>query len=213
MRDFSKVSPTVWRSKKFRSLPDMEAKHVYLYLLTCPHGNSAGCFDLHPMYACADLGMIEIRYRQCISMLSAAGLIEWDDDENTVLITNWDEFNAPANARHAAGIISQLSQASSLSLKVKAFQPLRQDIATRKFDKEAFVRNAIATFVEQYSDGIPTETRDRDQTKTETRPDLDETETREESSRQPRPVAALKGDGPTASVSRLMETRLMRNTA
>ena len=225
MRDFSKVSPSVWRSKKYRSLGSMEAQHVYLYLLTCPHGNSAGCFDLHPMYACADLGMTEIQYLDCIERLCLAGLIEWDAGENTVLIVNWLEFNAPANAKHAIGILSQLGQASSEKLKAKVFHEIRADVITRKFDREAFVRNAIEVFSKLYGDGIPTETETRPETEreTETRPDQTKTETREKPRAALRTVCAEGRDGlapsakgrppPTADPSRLLETKILRGTA
>ncbi len=214
MREFCKVSPTVWRSKKFRSLPNIEARHVYLYLLTCPHANASGCFDIHPMYAAADLGLSDIQFRDCINTLSEAGLLEWDDAENTVLIGNWVEFNGPQNPKHALGILSQLAQVSSDTLKGKAFQDLYAEISRKKFDREASVRKAMDTLFEPYRNGIATR---QDGDKTETRLDLDETrlETREENSRTPlRAVAAKEGDGLAASVSnRLLQTSLMKRTA
>jgi hypothetical protein len=216
MREFSKVSPTVWRSKKFRSLPDMEARHVYLYLLTCPHANSAGCFDIHPLYAAADTGLPEDRFRYCMDTLSKAGLIEWDDAENTVLIGNWVEFNGPQNPKHALGILSQLSQVSSHHLRAKAYQELRDEISRKKFDREGAIRKAMETFCEPYGDGIATRLRqDGDIDKTETRQDETRLETREEVSRPPlRAVAALPGDGLAASgAERLLNTTLMRRTA
>jgi hypothetical protein len=216
MREFSKVSPTVWRSKKFRSLPGIEERHVYLYLLTCPHANASGCFDIHPLYAAADLGLSDIQFRDCIHTLSEAGLIEWDEAENTVLIGNWVEFNGPQNPKHALGILSQLAQVSSDTLKGKAFQDLYAEIARKKFDREASVRKAMDTLFEPYRNGIATR-QDGDKTETETRLDLDKTrlETREEDSRPPlRAVAAPEGDGLAASgAERLLNTTLMRRTA
>ncbi len=214
MREFSKVSPTVWRSKKFRSLPDMEARHVYLYLLTCPHANSAGCFDIHPLYAAADTGLSEERFRYCIDTISKAGLIEWDEAENTVLIGNWVEFNGPQNPKHALGILSQLVQVSSETLRTKAYQDLRDEIYRKKFDREASIRKAMDTLFGQYQDGIATRQR-QDVDKTETRQDETRLETREESSRTPlRAVAPQDGDGLAASAAeRLLNTSLMRRTA
>ncbi len=222
MRDFAKVSPTIWRSKKFRSLSSRDAKYIYQYLLTCPHGNSAGCFDLHPMYACADLDMSEIEYRNGIESLVSVGLIEVDVDENTVLIVNWLEFNAPANPKHAMGLLSQLEQASSETLKAKVFHELVAIIRAKKFDREAFVRNAVDVFLKRYGNGIATETRPETETETETRPD--QTETKTETRGKPRTalrtVAAEGRDGlapeergrsPPAT-SPLLETDLMRRS-
>ena len=34
MRDFSKISPDVWQSERFRALPSDEARYLFLYLMT-----------------------------------------------------------------------------------------------------------------------------------------------------------------------------------
>ena len=46
MREFSKVSPAVWQSERFHSLPSDDGRYVHLYLLTNDHQNSAGCYRL-----------------------------------------------------------------------------------------------------------------------------------------------------------------------
>lgn len=218
MREFSKVSPTVWRSKKFRALPSIECRHVYLYLLTCPHANSAGCFDIHPLYAAADLGLTEEQFRDAIDTLSKAGLLEWDGEENTVLIGNWVEFNGPQNPKHALGILSQLSQVSSDTLRAKAFQELRTEIYRKKFDREAAIRKAMETLFEPYGNGIATrQDVDKTETETETRQDETRLETREESSRAPLRAAAASGRGGRAAFEgvdhHLLATDLMKRTA
>lgn len=180
MRDFSKVSPTIWRSRKFRSLSSDGARMLYLYLLTCPHGNSAGCFDLHPMYACADLGWSEDAYREAIESLSIADLVMVDWAENTLWIVNWDEFNEPTNPKHAIGLLTQLDQASSVKLKSVAFQAFIARFKARKFDQDTSLRKAIEILSKAYREAITTETETESEMETEmeTRPDQTETETR-----------------------------------
>ena len=196
MRDFSKVSPTLHNSVKFRSLRDnFAAKCIYHYLITCPHGNSAGCFDLRDGYACDDNDMELKQYRDCIKTLSKAGLIEVDEVTKTVLITNHMEFNSPANAKHAVGILSQLARVSSDGLFLKRYQEIDEVIRAKKFDRDSSVRAAYDTHAKRYHDCIATldqdQRPDREGDQTETIP-----ETREESSRTPRSaVAALTGDG------------------
>lgn len=203
MRDFTKVSPSLWRSKKFRSLKSDEAKMIYVYLLTCPHGNSAGCFDIHPGYAAADLDMVSERYQEGLKLLCEAGLIECDTVENTVFITNWMEFNEPSNPKHALGILSQLGQTSSDALKAKRFNELQAVVRAKKFDREQSIRAAFDLFlngIERVSPPRPdeTETRDRDGDQTETRPDGDQ-DLREKAQTPSRPPATLTGGGLTAS--------------
>jgi hypothetical protein len=175
MREFVKVSQTLWRSRKFKSLGE-QSRLAYLYILTCPHSTSAGCFDLHPLYACADLGWQPIQFANCMDTLCSVGLVDWDGEENTVFIDNWMEFNSPANPKHAMGIIGQLAQVASHRLKLKAFQLLKQEIVERKFDRDAAVRNCLSDFLIRFGNGIPTETKTERETRLDqdqTRPDLE----------------------------------------
>lgn len=178
MREFSKVSPSVWRSKKFRAIKDHEAQRVYLYLLTCPHGSSIGCFDIDPNYAAADLEINSEQFRTCIETLSNALLIEFDWDDNTVLLVNWESYNEPANINHAKGMIAQFKQASSEMLKAKCFKAFLPIFISKGCDKDASFRKAWQPLFDQYRNGIATETETRDQRpEMETRPRLEETET------------------------------------
>ncbi len=175
MRDFSKVSPTLWRSRKFKALTDETAKLAYLYLLTCPHGNSAGCFDLPTMYACADLDIKEAAYLKALDALIKVGLVEYDQDDETVLLVNWATFNVPTNAKHAMGLLDQLDQASSISLKSAALKDFQKAIHAKGFDEvealaKAMDRLSIAYLeaMERVSPPRPDQTETRDQTERET---------------------------------------------
>ncbi len=224
MRDFSKVSPRVWRSKKFRSLPDVWAKQAYLYLLTSPHGNSAGCYDLDPLYAASDIGMTEIAFREAIESLSIAGLIEFDKAEQTVLIVNWEAFNEPTNPKHALGLLIQLNQASSSTLKNAAFHRFLAIFRAKGYDRDSNLKRAIETLLIDYPEPIPTKTETKMETERETRPRGDLDLDARESSEPPRfAVAALTGNGSAAignkvlempplpdQLNRLLQTNLMR---
>lgn len=219
MREFSKISPTVWRSRKFKSLPDMEAKFVYFYILTSPHNNSAGCYDLHPMYAGADLGITDIQFRYCIDTLSKANLIEFDNDENTVMIINWENYNEPMNPKHALGLLYQLNQASSKRLKLIVFSKFLEIFKAKGFDANQALANAIDTLSIEYGYCIPTYTETETEIETENRPDLDKTFTDTSAKIETPPngsLAIAKGHGglpsPTegALKSRLLQTPLMK---
>ncbi len=55
MTEYSKVQNRIWNSKTFLQLNE-DSKFLWLYLLTCPHGNIVGLFVLKPGYAQEDLG-------------------------------------------------------------------------------------------------------------------------------------------------------------
>lgn len=106
MRDYAKISCSIWNSRKFRSLNDDDAKLLYFYLHTCRHVNSVGCFILPPGYAVTDLGWSEQRFRQALDRLSTASLTGWDEAENLVRIVDYLKQDPLTNPSHAAGVVS-----------------------------------------------------------------------------------------------------------
>ena len=116
MRDFTKVSPTLWQSKRFLGLPSDDGRFLYLYLLTCPHQNSAGCFWLPDGYACNDLCWEEDRYQRARQELIDAELIQYDETDDVVLIERWFNHNPPMNQSHMTGIKRALEKVPSAVL-------------------------------------------------------------------------------------------------
>jgi hypothetical protein len=104
MRDFSKISPAVWQSKRFNSLPSDDGRYLYLYLLTNEHQTSAGCYRLPDGYAINDLRWELSRYVKARQELVAADLILFDATESVVMITRWFKHNAPQNESHFVGV-------------------------------------------------------------------------------------------------------------
>lgn len=113
MRDFAKISCSIWHSRKFRSLPNDDCRLVYLYLHTNPHVNSLGCYVLPFGYAIADLGWNDmdtdpIRYRDCIEALCDSGLIGFDPAESVVRIVDFLKHSPFSNEKHAKGAVKIL---------------------------------------------------------------------------------------------------------
>ena len=104
MRDYGKIFTSIWNSKKFRGIDD-DARLIYLYLHTCPHINSTGCFVLKDLYAAADLNWDVERYRKGIDTLVETLLIGFDASENVLRIVNYLKFDPFMNKNHAKGAI------------------------------------------------------------------------------------------------------------
>lgn len=102
-RLFSKVSPAVWRSKRFLALPTSDAKLAYLFMLTNEHVTSAGAYRLKEGYAVSDLGWDIPRYREALAHLVAAKLIAHDEGTSEVYVQRWFKHNPPQNDKHAQG--------------------------------------------------------------------------------------------------------------
>lgn len=113
MREFSKISPSLWHSKRFQNLHLDDAKFVYLFLLTCEHQNSAGTYRLPAGYACHDLGWNIERYSNALAELENADLVVVDINTDEILIRRWFKHNPPMNPKHRIGIVGVLERLDS----------------------------------------------------------------------------------------------------
>lgn len=215
MRQFSKVYSTLWTSKKFASLTDQFDKLVYLYIVTGPHANSSGCYDLKAGYACADLECEPEAYRKAIDSLSISGLIETEKGTNTVLITNWMTFNEPTNPKHALGVFTQLEAATSETLKSKRAQELMAVLEAKKYYHDKACGEALHRLSEAYRNTL-------DQTRPDLRPDQTQIRPRLETAVEAVPLCAEGRSGPSptrgqrspgAFSSTLLETAYMKGSA
>jgi hypothetical protein len=111
-RDFSKVSPKVWRSPRFRGL-QVEQKLFYVYVLTCEHQSSAGCFRLPDAYAAADLGWNEQELEKARAALITAELLVHDPATEEYFVPRWFKHNPGTNPKHRSGIVRIISELDS----------------------------------------------------------------------------------------------------
>ncbi|RUU11034.1 hypothetical protein EOD23_11600 [Mesorhizobium sp. USDA-HM6] len=134
-RQFTKVAPAVWRSRRFIGLPD-EAKVGFLYLLSNAHVTSAGVYELPRGYACADLVWSETAYESVLKELVNVGLIDRDPDGDVILIERWFKHNPPANDDHATGARRRLQAIECDRLREKALSAFDEANAAR-IEREA----------------------------------------------------------------------------
>jgi hypothetical protein len=128
MRDFSKVSPKLWRSGRFRDLSD-DARLLYLFLLTCEHQTSAGCCRIPGAYATADLGAkwTAERLHAARDHLSKAELIVHDDNTDEYFVCRWFKHNPPTNQKHLQGVRRMISELDSEAVREVAAADLLED--------------------------------------------------------------------------------------
>jgi hypothetical protein len=129
VRDFSKISPTLWHSERFNGLANDDARYTYLYLLTSEHQTSAGCYRLPDAYAAADLHWPVERYRKARAELLEAGLIRFDANANVLMVTRWFRFNPPMNEKHLKGIRHIMERLPSQTIWADATAELDETLA------------------------------------------------------------------------------------
>jgi hypothetical protein len=116
MREFSKVSPTIWQSKNFKSLSAREAL-LFLYLSTGPLQTSGGCYCLNAHYACADLKIKFADYLAMTEKLSSLQMIRVDHETSEVMIEGWFRDNPPMNENHRKGTLKEIERINSEELR------------------------------------------------------------------------------------------------
>ena len=164
MRDYSKISPAVWQSARFNSLPSDDGRYLYLYLLTCSHQTSAGCYVLPEGYACSDLRWPPERYRGAREQLIAADLVHFDPEYEAVLITRWFKHNPPMSESHLVGIERQLERLPSLALWEESQTALQESWEAIQAEKAAKAQRRQKTSCGA-SNGLGAALRDRLETK------------------------------------------------
>jgi hypothetical protein len=120
MRDFSKVSPAVWESDRFWSLPNDSDRLCYHYVITNAHINSGGCYKLPSGYAAHDLRRPVEQFEASRGALIAAGLIEYDEKTRELYVLRWFRHNAPTTLNHFTGAMRQIERIESPTLRQKA---------------------------------------------------------------------------------------------
>ena len=105
MSRYATVETFIWHDEKLRELPE-DARHLFLYLLTSPHGNMCGLFYLPELYACSDLQWEPKRYRKGIDTLCHTLLIEVDGD--VIWIKNYLKYNPIRGPRQVTGAAKKL---------------------------------------------------------------------------------------------------------
>lgn len=134
MREFCKINPSVWSSKRFASL-DGDGQRFYLYCLTSPHSNALGCYKLKIGYIMVDLGIDEKKFYTVSHTVSKTGLIQYDREQEVIWIDRWFDFNPPNNPKHCLKIINELLQVPDCCLKAKTAQQFHDFIQSTSWDK------------------------------------------------------------------------------
>ena len=149
MRDYGKISTSIWNSRKFQGLTSDDARLAYLYLHTCPSVNSIGCFVLKDGYAADDLGWEKERYQRAIEALSIALLIGFHRPESLIRIIDFLKHDPFTNKNHAAGAIKLANALPECDEKLSLFI----DITQQKFIENLLGQNRA---IEGLSNGYRT---------------------------------------------------------
>lgn len=133
MREYTKVSPLIWRDKRFLGLASSDARLLYLYYLAGEHQNPSGCFRIPDSYASSDLQWELDRYRAARAEVTESGLVLFDPETAEVYIADWYETNPVTNSKHYMGALRNVVNIDSDMIRqvvepaIQASEDLRQE--------------------------------------------------------------------------------------
>lgn len=130
MSRYATIETFTWHDEKFRALPE-DARVVFLYLLTCPHGNMIGLFYLPELYAASDLQWELERYRRGIDTLCHALLIAIDGD--MMWIKNYLKHNQIKGEKQVTGAAKRLMTLPNTNLIFPFIKNLEKHLSKADF--------------------------------------------------------------------------------
>lgn len=151
MREYGKVQTEFWEHPGVRRL-STEAKLLYVYLLTGPHTNMAGCFKVPKGYVADDLGWVSETVSGGFRELSVEGFVTYDDTTRYVLVHGFLKFNRIVNRNIAVPMMEWFREVPDRS-------PLKPTLAAEivEFvDKiDAPMRAELEPFLKPFREGYP----------------------------------------------------------
>lgn len=104
---FTKVDALMWSDVEFKSLSD-DGKLLFIYILTCNHRNIIGLYHLPIPYGSYDMSWKEERFSKGLHELLSKGLINYNFNNNIVLIPNYLKYNPLENQNQVKGAMKAL---------------------------------------------------------------------------------------------------------
>lgn len=93
---YQKIESRIWNDEKFTQLTPLQQR-LFLYILTCPHGNLIGLFVLKCGYVCEDLKLLPKDFQKDLAKIISVGLVEYDENVQVVWVKNFIKHNPITN--------------------------------------------------------------------------------------------------------------------
>jgi hypothetical protein len=107
MSRYGIVEAGFWQNAKIKPLSDTDAL-MLIYLFSCPHGNSIGCFVLPEGYITADRPQWGAEtVRDTLSRLGKYGFIDRDAATNVTRVVGWFGHSPPANGKVVVSMLKR----------------------------------------------------------------------------------------------------------
>lgn len=130
MATFRSVHLSFWTDTKVDDDFTPEDKYFYLYLLTNPHTNITGCFEINIKQMCRETGYNDDTILRLIArMQDVHGVIRYDKSTKELLIFNWWKYNWTSSEKLLLSVKSVASH-----IKNEGFRSFVEEKISEKFN-------------------------------------------------------------------------------
>lgn len=113
---YRNITTEFWTDSKVEQTNCSE-KLLMLYLLTAPHGNLAGCFEVTYRRIEMETGLKPQQSEKALSNLRDLGMVEYSEDTCEVLILNWGKHNWSKSPKTKAALDKQIEKVKNSQMK------------------------------------------------------------------------------------------------
>ena len=118
MAIYRNIQMTFWTDSKVVDDFTPEDKYFYLYLMTNPHTNLCGCYELSLSQAASETGYNKETIERLLTrMADVHEVIRYSRQTKEVLIVNWSKYNWTRSADFQKSLLKEIS-----SVKDSSFQ-------------------------------------------------------------------------------------------
>ena len=106
---YQKIHSQIWNDEKFVTLTPSQQR-LFLYILTCPHGNIIGFFVLKLGYICDDLKSSQKDIAKDLQKLIEIGAIDYDFNSSVILLKNFLKHNPITNPNQVKAAVKMVRE-------------------------------------------------------------------------------------------------------
>ena len=118
MAIYRQVYMSFWTDQKVDDCFEPEDKYFYLYLLTNPHTNLCGCYEISERQLAQETGLTGDVIHQLIDRLQQTlNVIRYDPETHEVLLLNWHKYNWTKSEKLAKAIRESISYVKNQAFK------------------------------------------------------------------------------------------------
>lgn len=126
MAIYRNISMSFWTDSKVDDDFTPEDKYFYLYLLTNPHTNICGCYEVSMKQMCRDTGYNEDTVRRLLDRMERQHEVaRYSTATKEVLILNWYKYNWTKSDKMLSGVAGVAQYIKNPDFKEFVFEKLR----------------------------------------------------------------------------------------